>query len=101
MPIASRITSFPCRPCRPCRRRHGGPGRCRGVLDAVLLLLELALGGSPALDDRTPAGQFGEPLLELLAIPVGIGVVDLALELRDAPLHVVLGAGTLDERRVV
>jgi hypothetical protein len=45
-----------------------------GVLDAVLLLLELDLGGRADLDDGHAAGQLGETLLELLAVPVGVGV---------------------------
>ena len=79
-------------------------GRADGadrVLDAVLLLLELDLGGRADLDDGDAAGQLGEALLELLAVPVGVGVLDLRLDLRDAALHVVLGAGAIDDGRVV
>ncbi len=67
----------------------GGPGRRQGVLDAVLLLLELHLGGGPDADDGDTAGQLGQALLELLAVPVGVGVLDLALDLGDPALHVV------------
>ena len=56
----------------------GRPGRRQGVLDAVLLLLELDLGGRADLDDGDAAGQLGQALLELLAVPVGVGVLDLA-----------------------
>ena len=79
----------------------GGPGGGQGVLDAVLLLLELDLGGGADLDDGHAAGQLGQPLLELLAVPVGVGVLDLALDLRDAALDVVLVAGALDDGGVV
>jgi putative effector of murein hydrolase LrgA (UPF0299 family) len=65
---------------------HGGPGRLDGVLDAVLLLLQLDLGGGADLDDGDAAGELGEPLLELLAVPVGVGVLDLAPDLLDPPL---------------
>jgi predicted signal transduction protein with EAL and GGDEF domain len=51
-------------------------GRLDGVLDAVLLLLHLRLGRSADLDDRDTAGELGEPLLELLAVEVGVGVLD-------------------------
>ena len=64
-------------------------GRARGrdgVLDAVLLLLELDLGGRADLDQRHAAGELGQALLELLAVPVGVGPVDLALDLVDAAL---------------
>ena len=56
----------------------GRTGCREGVLDAVLLLLELHLGGRADLDDGDAAGQLGQTLLELLAVPVGVGVVDLA-----------------------
>ena len=79
----------------------GGLGGRHRVLDAVLLLLELDLGGRADLDDRNAAGQLGQPLLQLLAVPVGVGVLDLALELRDATLDLVFGASALDDRGVV
>ena len=44
----------------------GRAGRRERVLDAVLLLLELDLGGRADLDDGDAAGQLGEALLELL-----------------------------------
>ena len=40
------------------------------VLDAVLLLLQLDLGGRADLDDGDAAGQLGQPLLQLLAVEV-------------------------------
>ena len=58
-----------------------GAGRRDGVLDAVLLLLELDLGVRADLDDADAAGELGEPLLELLAVPVGVGALDLGAEL--------------------
>ena len=66
---------------------HGGLGRLHRVLDAVLLLLELDLGGRADLDDRHTAGQLGETLLELLTVVVGVGVLDLLLDLGDAGVH--------------
>ena len=53
-------------------------GRLQRVLDAVLLLLHLRLGGRADLDDGDTAGELGEALLQLLAIEVGVGVLDLA-----------------------
>ena len=78
-----------------------GLGRLHRVLDAVLLLLELDLGGRADLDDRDATRQLREALLELLTVVVGVGVVDLALDLRDATLDVLLLAATLDDRRLV
>ena len=73
-------------------RRLGGAD---GVLDAVLLLLELHLGGRADLEDGHAAGQLGEALLELLAVVVRVGVLDLVLDLLDAALDVALVAGAL------
>ena len=72
-----------------------------GVLDAVLLLLELDLGGGADLEDGDAAGQLGEALLELLAVVVGVGVLDLGLDLVDPALDVVLVAATLDDGGLV
>jgi hypothetical protein len=52
----------------------GGAGGRQRVFDAVLLLLELHLGGGADLDDGHAADQLGQTLLELLAVPVGVGV---------------------------
>ena len=59
----------------------GRAGRRERVLDAVLLLLELDLGGRADLDDGDAAGQLGEALLELLPVVVGGGLLDLGLDL--------------------
>ena len=42
----------------------------QSVLEAVLLLFQLGLGGRADLDDRDAAGQLGQPLLQLLAVVV-------------------------------
>ena len=72
-----------------------------GVLDAVLLLLQLDLGGCADLDDGNAAGQLGEALLQLLAIPVAVGVVDLGLDLVDPAGDLVLLTATIDDGGVV
>src|SRR5699024_11829710 len=56
---------------------HSGLGVAHGILDAVLALLELHLGGGAGLDDGHAAGQLREALLELLAAVVRVGVLDL------------------------
>src|SRR6266498_431021 len=68
------------------------------VLDAVLLLLHLGLRRSADLDDGDAAGQLREPLLELLAVEVGVGVLDLGLQLLDPALDRLGVAGTVDDR---
>src|SRR3954471_20953673 len=55
----------------------GGLGVAHRVLDAVLALLELDLGRRAGLDDGDAAGQLGEALLELLAVVVGVRLLDL------------------------
>ena len=75
-----------------------GAGRLQRVLDAVLFLLHLGLGGGADLDDRDAAGELGQPLLELLAIEVGVGVLDLLFDLLDPALDVVGLAGAVDDR---
>ena len=62
----------------------GGLRVANGVLDAVLALLELDLGRGTRLDDGDAAGELREALLELLAVVVAVGVLDLLADLLDA-----------------
>src|SRR5699024_8910629 len=71
------------------------------VLDAVLLLLQLHLGVRTDGDDADATGQLGEALLELLAVPVGVGALDLGLDLVDPAVDVLGLALTVDDRGVV
>src|SRR3954470_16533959 len=71
------------------------------VLDAVLALLELHLGGSADLDDRNTAGQLGQALLQLLAVVVAVALLDLVLDLVDPAGDLVAVTGALDDRRLV
>ena len=79
----------------------GGLRVANGVLDAVLALLELDLGGRADLDDRNAAGQLGQPLLQLLAVVVGVALLDLGADLVDPALDLVGVAGTLDDGGLV
>src|SRR6478735_2960003 len=72
-----------------------------GVLDAVLALLELDLRGRARLDDGDAAGELGEALLELLAVVVGVRLLDLGLDLGDAALDLRAVLGVLDDGRLV
>src|SRR5690606_8961970 len=75
-------------------------GRARGVqriVDAVLALLDLDFGRAADADDGDAARQLGEALLELLAVVVGGGVLDLLAQLRHAPGYRVLLAGAVDD----
>src|SRR4249920_3675454 len=78
-----------------------GPGRGQRIFDPVLLLLELDLGGGSHLDHGHAARQLREALLELLPIPVRVGLLDLGLDLVDAALDLVLATRALDDRGVV
>ncbi len=55
-------------------RGLGGGDR---ILDAVLLLLEFHFGCGADLQNSDTSAQLGQALLELLAIVVGVGVLDL------------------------
>ncbi len=76
-------------------RRLGGVER---VIDAVLLLLHFDFGRAADADHRNAAREFRQTLLQLLAVVVGGGLLDLLLDLADAGLDVVLLAGAVDDR---
>jgi hypothetical protein len=71
------------------------------VVNAILALLHLDLGGAADADHRDAAGQLGEALLELLAVIVRRGLLDLSLDLVDPALDVGLLAGAVDDRGVL
>src|SRR5699024_2863628 len=79
----------------------GSLGVADGILDAVLALLELHLGGGTDLEDGHAAGQLGQTLVQLLTVVVGVGVLDLGADLLDATLDLLRGAGALDDGGVV
>src|SRR6185503_3252284 len=79
----------------------GRARRVQRVLDASLLLLHLGLGGRADLDDRDAADELRQPLLQLLAIVVARGLLDLRANLLHARLDVGLLARALDDGRVV
>ena len=62
---------------------EGRASGAQGILDTVLLLFDLGLGRSADLDDGHATGQFGQPLLQLLTVEVGVGVLDLGFDLVD------------------
>src|SRR5690606_14677603 len=75
----------------------GRTGRVEGVFDALLLFLHLGFGRSADVDDGHAAGELGKALLELLAVVVGGGLVDLTTDLLHAGLDVGRLAGALDD----
>ena len=78
---------------------HRRPGRGEGVLDAGLALLQLHLGGGADMDHRHPAGEPGDPLLQLLAVPVAVTFLRLAAQLGDAPVDGLLVSAAFDDGR--
>src|SRR4029077_5884125 len=52
-------------------------------------------------DHRDAAREFGQPLLELLAIVIRGGFLDLCLDLGNTPLDIALLTGTVDDRGVL
>ena len=67
----------------------------------MLLFFELHLGRGPNPNDGHAAGQLGQAFLQLLAVPVGIRVIDLVLDLGYARFDFGLGTGPFDDRGVV
>src|SRR5690606_7321583 len=78
-----------------------GLGGVQRVVDQVLALLHLSLGVGTGLDDGDAAGELGQAFLELLAIVVAGGALDLRADLLGAGVDVLLLAGAFDDQRVV
>src|SRR5262249_9356765 len=76
-------------------------GRMHRVINEVLALLHLDLGGTTDPDHRDAAGELRQPLLQLLPFVVGGRLVDLLPDLRGAALDIGLLAGTVDDCRVL
>ena len=64
----------------------GRLGRVHRVFDARLLFLHLGFGRRADLDDGHAADQLGQALLQLLAVVVRRGLLDLDADLLDAAL---------------
>src|SRR5207253_6455062 len=79
----------------------GRAGCVHRVLDTGLLLLHLGLGSCTDLDDGNAADQLGETLLELLAVVVGGGLLDLSADLLHAGRDVSILAAAVDDGGVV
>ena len=71
--------------------------RGQGVLDARLALLQLCLGGGADADHTDAADEVGKSLLELLAVPVRLDLLDLATKVLGARIHGGAIASTLED----
>ena len=72
-----------------------------GVFEQGLAFLHFGLGRGADVDLGDAAGELGQPLLQLLAVVLAVGVVDLAADLLGAALDLDLLAGAVDDRRVL
>ena len=72
-----------------------------GVFHTSLLFLQLHFGCRAHLDHRDAADQLGQPLLQLLAVVVRGGVLDLSADLLDAAFDFGSLAAAFDQRGVV
>ena len=79
----------------------GRAGCVHRILDAGLLFLHLGLGSRTDLDDGNAADQLGQTLLQLLAVVVGGGLLDLRANLLHAALDLAVLAAAVDDGGVV
>ncbi len=73
----------------------------QGVFEAGLLFLHLGFGGRPDADLDQSVGQLGEAFLELLAVVVARGGLDLAADLLDAGFDLFVVAGAFGDGGVI
>src|SRR5690606_24203755 len=79
----------------------GGTGGVQRVLDTGLLLLHLDFGRRADADDRDAAGQLRDALMELLAVVVAGGFLDLGADGLDPGLDGTGLARAVDDGRVL
>src|SRR5262249_49006850 len=77
---------------------HRGAGCVHRVIDEVLALLHFGFGRPTDADHSHAAGELGQPLLQLLAVVVRGGLLDLSADLVAAPGDVGLLAGPVADR---
>src|SRR5258708_1910257 len=79
---------------------HRSAGGMKGVLNAHLLFLHFGFSCGTDIDDGDTTGELGQTFLELLAVVIGRGFVDLATDLLHAALDVGRLACTFNDRGV-
>src|SRR5699024_9297442 len=65
--------------------------------DASLTLFELNLGCGTNLDDRNATGQFGETVLQFVAVPIRFGCFDFVFDLANAVGYVLSVTGAIND----
>src|SRR5690606_6418003 len=76
-------------------------GRMQSIFHARLLLLHLDFGGGTHADDGDTAGELGDALLQLLAVVVAGGLLDLGADGLDAAFDRLLLAHAVDDDGVL
>src|SRR5215469_10412308 len=79
----------------------GRTGRVHSVVDAILALLHLHLGGAADANHRDATRELREAFLQLLAVVFRGGLFNLRLDLGDAPLNICLLTSTADDRGIL
>ncbi len=79
----------------------GRTGGVHGVFDAGLLLLHFGFGRGADFDDGNAADQLRQPLLQLLAVVVAGGLVDLAADFLHPAFDLAVLALAFDDGGVV
>src|SRR5207253_11514270 len=80
---------------------HGRAGCMHGILDASFLLFHFRLGRGAYFDHSHATDQFRQPLLQLLAVVVAGGLVNLAANLFHPAFDLTVLALAFDDRGVV
>ena len=80
---------------------HRSAGGVHRIFDAGLLLLHFGFGGGTDLDDGNAANQLRQPLLQLLAVVVAGGLLDLAADFLHPAFDLAGLALTFDDGGVV
>src|SRR4051794_15351593 len=80
---------------------NSSAGRVHCILNTSLLFLHLGLGRRTNLDHCNAANQLGQTLLQLLAVVVGGGLLDLSANLLHAAFDVGALSAAIDEGGVV
>ncbi len=80
---------------------HCCPGSCQSILHAEFGFLHLCLCSSAHADNCHAACQLRKPLLKLLPVEVGCGLLDLLLDLSDPGLNLILLALAVHDHSVL
>ncbi len=66
---------------------NSSPRCIQAIFNSSFLLLHFHFRGRSHIDHRNPSCQLRQPLLELLSIVIGSGLLDLGTDLFDPPFY--------------